>query len=140
MVHVRFLLYIDSRACDIGGDGVLKSELVPISFEMHAIIDSPNHFLELKYYIRLFMTRVLVAGVGMTRFVRPGGDADYPEFASLAVRRALADANISYNSIQQVFCGYVYGDSTSGLSIFSKCLKHVVRLTKVFVSIIKKSI
>lgn len=59
--------------------------------------------------------KVLVAGVGMTRFQkpRPGGD-DYPEFAQLAIRRALADANIDYSDIGQVFAGYVYGDSTCG--------------------------
>lgn len=57
---------------------------------------------------------VLVAGVGMTPFVKPGRSGDYPDFASLAIERALADANVSYSDIQSVVCGYVYGDSTSG--------------------------
>jgi sterol carrier protein 2 len=59
--------------------------------------------------------KVLVAGVGMTPFVKPGksGD-DYPDFAALAIERALADANLKFSDIQSVVCGYVYGDSTCG--------------------------
>jgi acetyl-CoA acetyltransferase len=49
----------------------------------------------------------------MTRFIKPGTQ-DYPDMAELAIKRALADANLSYTHIQQVFCGYVYGDSTCG--------------------------
>lgn len=57
--------------------------------------------------------RVLVAGVGMTRFVKPGS-SDYPDLAQLAITRALADAHLAYADVQSVLCGYVYGDSTSG--------------------------
>lgn len=49
----------------------------------------------------------------MVPFQKPGR-SDYPDMASLAIKRALADADIRYNQIQSVFCGYVYGDSTSG--------------------------
>ena len=58
--------------------------------------------------------KCLVAGVGMTRFSKPGSMGDYCDFAPVAIRRALADAHIPYSQIDQVFCGYVYGDSTSG--------------------------
>ena len=41
---------------------------------------------------------VLVAGgVGMTEFTKPSPSTDYPEMAILAIERALADANITYN-------------------------------------------
>lgn len=58
--------------------------------------------------------RVNVIGVGMTKFAKPGASADYHEMASEAGRKALADAGIAYNEVQQAFCGYVYGDSTCG--------------------------
>jgi acetyl-CoA acetyltransferase len=57
--------------------------------------------------------RVLVAGVGMTPFVKPG-HFDYPDLAEVAIERAIADADLHFNDIETVICGYVYGDSTSG--------------------------
>jgi len=51
----------------------------------------------------------------MTKFEKPGGRQwDYPDMAKEAVTKALADANINYQEIQQVFVGYCYGDSTCG--------------------------
>lgn len=59
--------------------------------------------------------RVFVIGVGMTKFEKPGSrDWDYPDMGEEAVRAALADASLSYSSIQQATVGYVYGDSTCG--------------------------
>jgi sterol carrier protein 2 len=58
--------------------------------------------------------RVFVIGVGMTKFEKPGGSKDYPDFAKEAGERALADACISYKDIDQVAVGYCYGESTSG--------------------------
>lgn len=58
--------------------------------------------------------KVYVVGVGMTKFLKPGTGDDYPELAKEAVTKALADANISYDLIQQACVGYVYGDSTCG--------------------------
>ncbi len=61
------------------------------------------------------MTRdVLVAGVGMIPFKKPGAHAPYPEMAAEATRLALADAGIGYGQVQQALVGYVYGDSTAG--------------------------
>lgn len=57
---------------------------------------------------------VTVAGVGMTRFAKPGANEAYPEMAAKAGRAALADAGIGYEVIQQAYVGYVYGDSTAG--------------------------
>ena len=58
--------------------------------------------------------KCLVAGVGMTRFVKPGSMGDYPDFAPIAIKRAVVDARVSFSQIDQIFCGYVYGDSTCG--------------------------
>jgi len=58
--------------------------------------------------------RVFVAGVGMIPFVKPGANEPYPVMAAKAGRLALADACIGYESVQQAYAGYVYGDSTSG--------------------------
>lgn len=57
---------------------------------------------------------VIVAGVGMTPFVKPGANAPYTEMAEAAARQALADAGLTYEDVQQVYVGYVYGDSTAG--------------------------
>ncbi|CAL8082596.1 unnamed protein product [Orchesella dallaii] len=60
------------------------------------------------------MRRVYVVGVGMTKFCKPGTSMDYPEMAQEAVKKALADANLSYQQVEQACVGYVYGDSTCG--------------------------
>ncbi|KAG5319576.1 NLTP protein, partial [Pseudoatta argentina] len=60
--------------------------------------------------------KVYVIGVGMTKFEKPGrrDDFDYPQMAKEAVTKALQDARVSYNNVQAVCVGYVYGDSTCG--------------------------
>lgn len=55
-----------------------------------------------------------VAGVGMTPFATPKRARPYTEMAGDAVGQALADAGLGYADVQQVYAGYVYGDSTSG--------------------------
>src|SRR5581483_4211742 len=57
---------------------------------------------------------VVVAGVGMVPFHKPGASKPYHEMGAEAARLALADAGIAYDAVQQVYAGYVYGDSTSG--------------------------
>lgn len=59
-------------------------------------------------------SKVVVAGVGMTPFVKPTDSAAYPELGADAVRMALSDAGLSYSQVQQAYAGYVYGDSTAG--------------------------
>ncbi|RJS46011.1 lipid-transfer protein [Nocardioides cavernaquae] len=60
-------------------------------------------------------SKVYVVGVGMTKFEKPGSkDWDYPDMAREAGTKALDDAGIAYDQVQQVHVGYVYGDSTSG--------------------------
>lgn len=57
---------------------------------------------------------VVVAGVGMTSFSKPGEGPGYAELGETAVRGALADAGIGFEQLQEAYAGYVYGDSTSG--------------------------
>jgi acetyl-CoA acyltransferase len=60
-------------------------------------------------------TRTFVIGVGMTKFDKPGTkEGDYPDWAAEAGRRALEDAAIPYDAVEQAFVGYCYGESTSG--------------------------
>jgi sterol carrier protein 2 len=59
-------------------------------------------------------SKVVVAGVGMIPFSKPGASAPYHEMGADAGRLALTDAGISYEDIEQAYVGYVYGDSTSG--------------------------
>lgn len=59
--------------------------------------------------------KVYVVGVGMTKFEKPGSkDWDYPQMAKEAGQKALADARIPYDQVEQVAVGYCYGDSTCG--------------------------
>ncbi|AEF42435.1 lipid-transfer protein [Hoyosella subflava] len=59
--------------------------------------------------------RVFVIGVGMTKFEKPGAvEWDYPDMARTAGIKALDDAGIAYNEVEQAYAGYVYGESTSG--------------------------
>ncbi len=55
-----------------------------------------------------------VIGVGMTPFCTPRNSPTYVELGARAIREALADAGLGYGEIEQVFAGYVYGDSCSG--------------------------
>ncbi|XP_069126284.1 sterol carrier protein 2-like isoform X2 [Argopecten irradians] len=65
---------------------------------------------------RMVSRRVFVVGVGMTKFEKPGRreNFDYPEMAKEAGTKALQDAGISFEEVQQACVGYVYGDSTCG--------------------------
>lgn len=58
--------------------------------------------------------KVVVAGVGMVPFAKPGANAPYTEMGANAARAALADAGVGYDDIEQAYAGYVYGDSTVG--------------------------
>jgi acetyl-CoA acyltransferase len=59
--------------------------------------------------------RTFVIGVGMTKFDKPGTkEGDYPEWAQEAGTKALEDAGIAYDKVEQAYAGYCYGDSTYG--------------------------
>ena len=59
--------------------------------------------------------RTFVIGVGMTKFDKPGTkEGDYPDWAKEAGEKALGDAGIPYDTVEQAYAGYCYGDSTCG--------------------------
>ncbi len=59
--------------------------------------------------------RTFVIGVGMTKFDKPGTkEGDYPDWALEAGQKALADAGVAYEDVEQAYVGYCYGESTSG--------------------------
>ncbi len=60
--------------------------------------------------------KVFVIGVGMTKFEKPGSREgwDYPVMAKESGTKALEDAGISFDLIEQAHVGYMYGDSTCG--------------------------
>jgi acetyl-CoA acetyltransferase len=59
--------------------------------------------------------KVFVVGVGMTKFEKPGSrDWDYPDMVKEAGTKALEDAGIPYDAIEQACVGYCYGESTCG--------------------------
>lgn len=57
---------------------------------------------------------ILIAGVGMIPFVKPGQGASYDRMGSNAIRLALQDAGIDYGRVEQAYAGYVFGESCSG--------------------------
>ena len=65
--------------------------------------------------------KVVVAGVGMIPFAKPGASETYDIMGANATKLALEDSGVAYNNIQSAFVGYVFGDSTSG----QRALYHV---------------
>lgn len=57
---------------------------------------------------------VFVVGVGMIAFAKPGASQSYDVMGAQAIALALQDAHLDYSAVQQVFAGYVYGDSCAG--------------------------
>src|SRR6185312_8990778 len=64
--------------------------------------------------IRSMSNEVRVAGVGMIPFTKPGASETYDVMGHKAAAAAFADAGLPYDAAQQVYVGYVYGDSTAG--------------------------
>jgi sterol carrier protein 2 len=58
--------------------------------------------------------KVVITGVGMIPFVKPGTSDPYDVMGATAARQALDDAGLAYDEVQQAYVGYVYGDSTCG--------------------------
>ncbi len=58
--------------------------------------------------------KVIVAGVGMIPFSKPGKSEPYTVMGERAAKLALADAGLDYTAVQQAYVSYVYGDSTAG--------------------------
>jgi sterol carrier protein 2 len=60
------------------------------------------------------MSKVIVAGVDMVKFAKPGQQKPYREMASTAIKGAVAEAGIDPSLIEQAYASYIYGDSTCG--------------------------
>ncbi|KAI1095337.1 thiolase-like protein [Rostrohypoxylon terebratum] len=61
---------------------------------------------------------VYVLGVGMTKFIKPRGKVDYTELGFEAGVKAMLDAQINYDDVEQGIACYCYGDSTCGQRVF----------------------
>ncbi|KAL2024144.1 hypothetical protein VTK56DRAFT_9924 [Thermocarpiscus australiensis] len=59
-----------------------------------------------------------VLGVGLTKFIKPRGKVDYTELGYEAGVKAMLDAQISYDDVEQGIACYCYGDSTCGQRVF----------------------
>ena len=59
-----------------------------------------------------------VLGVGMTKFIKPRGKVDYTELGFEAGIKAMLDAQVSYDEVDQGVACYCYGDSTCGQRVF----------------------
>src|SRR5271170_3227091 len=59
-------------------------------------------------------SKVVVAGVGMIPFAKPGASAAYHEMGAAAGRLALFDAGLGYDAVEQAYAGFVFGASTAG--------------------------
>jgi acetyl-CoA acetyltransferase len=60
-------------------------------------------------------SKAYVIGVGMTKFEKPGSrEWDYPDMAKESGTKALEDAGVSFDQVEQACVGYVYGDSCAG--------------------------
>jgi acetyl-CoA acetyltransferase len=57
---------------------------------------------------------VRVAGVGMIPFTKPGASETYNLMGEKAAAAAFKDAGLPYDAVEQIYVGYVYGDSTAG--------------------------
>nr|CAL91039.1 putative thiolase [Nidula niveotomentosa] len=58
--------------------------------------------------------RTFLIGGGCTAFIKPRGTRSTEDMGLEAATKALLDAGITYDSIENAYVGYCYGDSTSG--------------------------
>jgi sterol carrier protein 2 len=57
---------------------------------------------------------VMVAGVGMVPFTKPGARVPYDLMGEQAIRMALSDGGVDFAQVEQAYAGFVYGDSCAG--------------------------
>lgn len=58
--------------------------------------------------------KIVIAGVGMIPFKKPGQSDSYDKMGAKAIENALKDSGLTYNQLQSAYAGYVNGDSCSG--------------------------
>lgn len=59
-----------------------------------------------------------VLGVGLTKFIKPRNKVDYPDMGFEAGVKALLDAHINYDDVDQGVACYCFGSSTCGQRVF----------------------
>ena len=59
-------------------------------------------------------SKVVVAGVGMIPFTKPGASETYDEMGAEGGERGARRCRRRLRPVQQAYVGYVYGDSTCG--------------------------
>ena len=59
-----------------------------------------------------------VLGVGVTKFIKPRGQREYPDMGFEAGTKAMLDAQINYDDVEHGVACFAYGDSTSGQRVF----------------------
>lgn len=59
-----------------------------------------------------------VLGVGMTKFIKPRGKVDYTELGFESGIKAMLDAKINFDDVDQGVACFCYGDSTCGQRVF----------------------
>ncbi|KAL8700538.1 MAG: hypothetical protein Q9201_005389 [Fulgogasparrea decipioides] len=64
------------------------------------------------------VSKAYVLGVGLTKFIKPRGKVDYTELGFEAGIKALLDAQINYDDVDQGIACYCFGDSTCGQRTF----------------------
>jgi sterol carrier protein 2 len=60
---------------------------------------------------------IKVIGVGMTAFTSPKAGIPYTTSGPEAIRAALQDAQLGYQDVDEMFAGYIYGDTCCGQRI-----------------------
>jgi sterol carrier protein 2 len=68
--------------------------------------------------VKRAMQPCYVLGVGMTKFIKPRGKVEYTELGFEAGVKAMLDAQINYDDVEQGVACYCYGDSTCGQRVF----------------------
>lgn len=63
-------------------------------------------------------TDAYVLGVGLTPFIKPRRQREYPELGFEAGVKAMLDAQINYDDVEMGVACYCYGDTTSGQRVF----------------------
>ncbi|KAI5241315.1 hypothetical protein E4T43_05603 [Aureobasidium subglaciale] len=63
-------------------------------------------------------TDAYVLGVGLTPFIKPRREREYPELGFEAGVKAMLDAQINYDDVEMGVACFCYGDTTSGQRIF----------------------
>ena len=106
--------------CHLGGR-VFTISGTPTSSDVESLTTSPSILTYLRHRSTMAPRKpapAYVLGVGMTKFIKPRGKVDYTELGFEAGIKAMLDAQISYDDVDQGVACYCYGDSTCGQRVF----------------------